>query len=142
MYKRQIYVDPDIYKLEQQQIFAKSWLMVGHESQIPNPGDFVESYMGEDSVIMVRDMNGKVNVLLNTCRHRGNKVCRAEAGNTNTWLCQYHGWTYDTTGAFVGAPHFEEIYKNDIDPSECCLLYTSDQWGCRVGEHQLVVLDY
>jgi phenylpropionate dioxygenase-like ring-hydroxylating dioxygenase large terminal subunit len=121
---RRLYSDPDIYRLEQERIFARSWIVVGHESQIPAPGDFVESFMGEESVIVTRDLEGQVHVLLNTCRHRGNKVCRAEVGNTNTFLCQYHGWTYDIEGKFVGAPFFESVYQNDIDPAE---------WGLKAA---------
>ena len=81
--------------------------------------------MGEEAVIVTRDLEGRVHVLLNTCRHRGNKVCRAEVGNTNTFLCQYHGWTFDIEGKFVGAPFFESVYQNDIDPAE---------WGLQAAQ--------
>lgn len=120
MVDRRIYSDPEIYQLELERVFARSWLPIGHESLIPKPGDFFESYMGEESVIMIRNLDGEVRVLLNSCRHRGNKVCRAEMGNANTFLCQYHGWTYDTDGKFVGAPRFEELYEGHFE---------KDKWG-------------
>ena len=73
---REIFCNQDIYDQEMEQIFARSWLFVGHESQIPRPGDFVLSRMGEEAVIVTRDRQNRVHVLLNSCRHRGNMVCR------------------------------------------------------------------
>ena len=73
---REIFVSPDVYREEQEKLFARAWLFVGHESQIPNPGDFFVSRMGEESVILCRDTQGAVHVFLNSCRHRGMKVCR------------------------------------------------------------------
>ena len=64
---REIFVDRDIYRQEQEQIFARAWLFVGHECQVPNPDDFFVSRMGEESVILTRDRQGKLHVLLNTC---------------------------------------------------------------------------
>lgn len=144
---RRIYTDPGIYRLEQQRVFAKSWLVVGHETQIPDPGDFMESYMGEESVIVSRNRDGEVRVMLNSCRHRGNKVCRAEAGNATSFMCPYHGWTYDSNGAFVTSPQFDEIYRDSVDRADWGLL------RARVGiykglifatfnESQVPLLDY
>ncbi|MBM4298147.1 MAG: Rieske 2Fe-2S domain-containing protein [Deltaproteobacteria bacterium] len=95
---REAYVNPDIYQQELEQIFARAWLFVGHESLVPNPGDFFQSRMGEESVILVRDHRGKLHVFLNTCRHRGMKVCRYDEGNARLFTCPFHGWSYDTDG--------------------------------------------
>jgi phenylpropionate dioxygenase-like ring-hydroxylating dioxygenase large terminal subunit len=95
---REIFVNDDIYAQEQERVFARSWLFVGHESQIPNPGDFFVSRMGEESVILCRDRGGAVHVFLNSCRHRGMKVCRYDDGNTTVFTCPYHGWSYGTDG--------------------------------------------
>jgi 3-phenylpropionate/trans-cinnamate dioxygenase subunit alpha len=133
MVDRRIYSDPEVYQLELERVFARSWLPIGHESLIPKPGDFLESYMGEESVILVRNRDGELRVLLNSCRHRGNKVCRAEMGNANTFLCQYHGWTYDTDGKFVGAPRFEELYEG---------YFEKEKWGlpqARVASYKGLV---
>ena len=107
---RQIFTDEAIYQLELERIFARAWNFVAHESQIRNPGDFFLNYIGEDRVIVVRDKEGAVQVLLNTCRHRGNAVCRAEEGHATSFMCTYHGWTYDLKGALVGVPGFKEVY--------------------------------
>src|SRR5262245_820078 len=71
---RNIFSDEQIYQQELEHIFSRAWLFLCHESQIPNAGDFFLNYMGEDRVIVVRDKAGGLNVLLNTCRHRGNAV--------------------------------------------------------------------
>src|SRR5215208_2861369 len=104
---RRMFFDPEIYQLELERIFARSWLFMCHESQIPNPGDFFMSFIGEDRVIVVRDNDGGVQVLVNSCRHRGNAVCRAEEGQATSFMCTYHGWTYDLKGALVGVPGFK-----------------------------------
>jgi phenylpropionate dioxygenase-like ring-hydroxylating dioxygenase large terminal subunit len=115
---REIFVNDDIYAEEQTRVFARSWLFVGHESQIPNPGDFFVSCMGEESVILCRDRAGQVHVFLNSCRHRGMKVCRYDDGNTTVFTCPYHGWSYGTDGALVGVPYFREAYRSELDKSK------------------------
>jgi phenylpropionate dioxygenase-like ring-hydroxylating dioxygenase large terminal subunit len=112
---RRIYHDPDIYQMEMEQIFARAWLFMCHESQIPNPGDFFLNFMGEDRVIIVRNNEGGINVLVNSCRHRGNAVCRADEGHATSFMCTYHGWTYDLKGALVGVPGFKEVYHEELD---------------------------
>src|SRR5437763_17132382 len=77
-----IFLNQDIYDQELEQIFARAWLFVRHDSQIPNAGDYVLGRMGEETVIVVRDNEQKVHIFLNRCRHRGNRVCRYDEGNT------------------------------------------------------------
>src|SRR5713101_5038272 len=81
---RRIYGDVEIYKAELEHIFARAWNFMAHDSQVPHPGDFFQTYIGEDRVIVVRDKGGNPQVLLNTCRHRGNAVCRAEEGHATS----------------------------------------------------------
>jgi nitrite reductase/ring-hydroxylating ferredoxin subunit len=124
---RELFVNEEIYAQEQERIFARSWLFVGHESQIPRPGDYFVSGMGEESVILARDQGQKIHVFLNTCRHRGMKVCRYDEGNTAVFTCPYHGWSYATDGRLVGVPLFKESYQQQLDKSEWGLVEVP-QW--------------
>ncbi|WP_424137879.1 aromatic ring-hydroxylating oxygenase subunit alpha [Roseomonas chloroacetimidivorans] len=119
---RDIFVDPRVYQLELEKLFTRAWLFVGHESQIPNPGDFFTSRMGEESVILCRDKKGEVHVFLNSCRHRGMKVCRYEQGNTSLFTCPYHSWTYATDGKLQGVPLYKSLYDGVLDRSEHSLI--------------------
>ncbi|NIJ09223.1 phenylpropionate dioxygenase-like ring-hydroxylating dioxygenase large terminal subunit [Sphingomonas vulcanisoli] len=123
---RSIFSDEEIYKLELERIFARGWNFMCHESQIPKPGDFFLSFIGDDSVIATRDKTGKLQVFLNTCRHRGNAVCRAEQGHTKSFLCTYHGWTYGLDGKLIGVPGYKDFYHEDLDRS---------QWGLVAAPH-------
>ncbi len=116
-----IYSDPEIYRLELERIFTRCWVFLGHETEIPNPGDYVHRYIGEDPWILVRDDADQVRVLFDSCRHRGTQVCRADMGNTSHFRCPYHGWTYNNSGALVGIPNRKEAYGG-LDPHEWGLL--------------------
>src|SRR6059036_1297331 len=115
---REIFVNDEIYQQELERVFTRAWLHVGHESQIPKPGDYFVSSMGEESVILCRDRAGKVHVFLNSCRHRGMKVCRYDEGNTPVFTCPYHGWSYGTDGRLVGVPYFRECYGEQLDKAD------------------------
>ena len=100
-----MFSDPEIHQLEQERIFTRCWLYIGHESQIPNRGDFIPGFMGEEPVIVCCDANGQIRVFLNTCRHRGMLVCRVEEVNAKFFRCPYHGWTYDLQGKLTRGTH-------------------------------------
>src|SRR5438045_8308612 len=133
---REIFVNEAIYQEELERLFVRAWLFVGHESQIPKPGDFVVSGMGEESVILCRDRAGEVHVFLNSCRHRGMKVCRYDEGNTAVFTCPYHGWSYGNDGRLVGVPYFREAYHSQLDRTQWGLVevaqlarYKSSVWA-------------
>lgn len=115
---RRIYSDPEIYELEMERIFTRAWLFLCHESQIREPGDFFEAVMGRDNVLVVRQKDGSIKGLLNSCAHRGNAVCRAEEGNVKSFLCTYHGWSYGIDGRLLGVPGYKTFYLGDLDKSQ------------------------
>lgn len=96
------YTDPAIFELEIDRIFHRSWVYVGHESEVREAGDFQARPIGRVPVIMVRGKDKQVRVLVNRCRHRGAQVVETESGNTRMFRCWYHGWTYELTGDLAG----------------------------------------
>src|SRR5207237_9315220 len=95
---------PEILALERERIFDRCWLYVGHESEIPGPGDYRRRTVANRSVIFARGSDGVIRTLLNTCMHRGARVCRQDEGNARTFQCFYHAWTFDNRGELVGVP--------------------------------------
>jgi phenylpropionate dioxygenase-like ring-hydroxylating dioxygenase large terminal subunit len=106
--------DPEIYDLELQRLFGRAWTLLAHETEVPRAGDYVTRYIGADPVIVVRDPQRGLQVMLNVCSHRGMKVCRVEVGNDRQFRCPYHGWIFKTDGAFVGAPIAKEHMHGDV----------------------------
>jgi nitrite reductase/ring-hydroxylating ferredoxin subunit len=115
---RKIFSDEAIFEREIDEIFGRAWQFLCHETQIPKAGDFFETPVGRDNVLTVRQKDGSIRALLNTCTHRGNAVCRAEEGNTKFFMCTYHGWSFDLGGNLIGVPDMELFYKNDLDKSK------------------------
>ncbi|MDQ2959475.1 MAG: Rieske 2Fe-2S domain-containing protein [Candidatus Dormibacteraeota bacterium] len=112
---RRIYNDEGVHHAELERIFRRTWLFVAHESEIPEPGDYVTRRLGLDPVIVSRDEAGQIRVLLNTCRHRGTRLCRADRGNTSHFRCSYHGWTYANNGDLRGVTFQREVFGGDFD---------------------------
>lgn len=109
-----LYYDPAIFQDEIEKIWRREWLYVAHESEIPEPGDYVTRRMGLDPVIVARDEDGGVNLMLNRCTHRGNTVCQSERGNSHAFRCAYHGWTFNNRGELVGVPYaagYDESFR-------------------------------
>jgi fatty-acyl-CoA synthase len=99
-----LYTDPAIFQTELERIWYRTWVFVGHVSEIPEPGDYVVKSIGPQPVVMTRDKQGEVHMVLNRCSHRGNLVCDAPRGNSNAFRCPYHGWTFSNTGKLLGFP--------------------------------------
>lgn len=114
---RRIFSDPTVYSQEMRRIFARSWLFIAHEDQFKKPGDFFQTYMGEDPVIACMNKKKEIRVLLNNCRHRGARVCRADMGQTKNFSCTYHGWTFDLDGKLINVPA-QESYASDFNPAD------------------------
>jgi phenylpropionate dioxygenase-like ring-hydroxylating dioxygenase large terminal subunit len=119
---RQIFSDKEIYEEELERVFTRAWLMVGHESLVPKPGDFFTSRMGSESVILTRDKKNKIHVFLNSCRHRGMKVCQYDHGNTQLFTCPYHSWSFTTEGKLFGVPQYKNLYEGNMNKDEWSLI--------------------
>lgn len=102
--QRQAYVCNDLWKQELKQIFDRSWLYAGHESELPEPGSFQSRKVGGRPVILARTEQNEIHAFLNACAHRGASVCNEASGKTKRFSCPYHGWSYSTEGKLVGLP--------------------------------------
>lgn len=101
---RKIYVDPDVFQIEMEKIFGKVWVYVGHDSLVPNFGDYYCTTMAGQPVVLSRDDDGSVHVLYNRCGHRGAKVLSKQRGNAKVFSCMYHGWGFRPNGKLAGVP--------------------------------------
>jgi phenylpropionate dioxygenase-like ring-hydroxylating dioxygenase large terminal subunit len=99
-----LYTDPAVFEAELERIWYRIWVYVGHVSEVPHPNDFVLKSIGPQPVIMTRDREGTVRLLLNRCSHRANQVCAVERGSARTFRCPYHGWTFSNDGSLLGYP--------------------------------------
>src|SRR5258706_353065 len=109
-----LYHDPAIHQRELRDIFSKMWLCVGREEDIEKPGDFLTRTVGRESVIVVRDADGRINAFHNVCRHRGSRLVTEPSGSVlKNFLCPYHAWTYGLDGGLRVAPHMEEARNFD-----------------------------
>ncbi|MBW2695083.1 MAG: aromatic ring-hydroxylating dioxygenase subunit alpha [Deltaproteobacteria bacterium] len=97
------YRDAEIYEREIERIFLKTWLYVGHDSQIPKAGDYFLFEIADESVIITRDKGGDIHALVNVCRHRGSRVCLESKGSQRVLVCPYHAWSYDLSGRLRSA---------------------------------------
>jgi len=113
-----IYNDEALYELELERVFARSWILLGHESHVPNTGDFLNTYIGEDPVILVRQKDASLRVFLNQCHHRGMKLSRDDAGNAKAFVCTYHGWAHDISGQLIDIPFEKEGHCEPLDKSK------------------------
>ena len=112
-----VFTSEDVFEMEIDRIFHNWWVFVGHESEVPKPGDYKRKSIGRQEVIMSRTKDGEVRLLMNRCRHRGAIVCSREEGNAKFFRCPFHGWTYRNNGDLVGVP-FPGAYGKDFDKSQ------------------------
>ncbi|MFS3135377.1 aromatic ring-hydroxylating oxygenase subunit alpha [Gluconacetobacter sacchari] len=124
-----IYNDPALFDMEMDRIFMHNWIWVAHRSEIPEPGDFITTFVGPHPVIVSRDRKGTVHVMLNRCRHRAATVCEQHKGHTASFVCPYHGWAYGLDGALRGVPH-QNGYGDDLDKASLPLV------NLRVADYQ------
>ena len=103
------FVSPGVFALEQEKIFSSHWLLAGHQSQIPEPGDYFLLSVGSESLIITHDQRSTIRGFYNVCRHRGTRLCETATGHLSAIQCPYHAWTYALDGRLIGAPHMDEV---------------------------------
>ena len=103
------FVSPEMFAKEQAEIFAKEWLLVGHQNQLKKSGDFFLATIAGESLIVVRDQKSEVRAFYNVCRHRGTRLKEEACGHSSTIQCPYHAWTYALDGRLIGAPHMDDV---------------------------------
>jgi benzoate/toluate 1,2-dioxygenase subunit alpha len=102
---RDVYIDPGIFQLEMERLWARTWIYVGHTSQVPAPGDFITCDIASVPGLMIRQPDGSVRVLRNRCAHKGAKIVADWSGNAGRFLrCPYHNWSYRTDGSIAAIP--------------------------------------
>lgn len=99
-----VYLSREIFDDEMEKIFRREWIYVGHDSEVAAPGEYCLRWIGPHSVIMVRGSDRKLRILLNSCRHRANALCKTGHGKVQNFFCPYHGWTYSTQGDLIAVP--------------------------------------
>ena len=102
------FISPTIFAKEQDKIFSRQWVLVGHQSQIAEAGDYFTAEVAGESLIIVRDKHGAIHGFYNVCRHRGSRLIENRNGQCASIQCPYHAWTYALNGRLVGAPHMDE----------------------------------
>src|SRR4051812_14090518 len=125
-----IYTSQAVFDAEMERIFHRTWVCVGHASEIPNPGDFRVTRIGLQSVIMVRGADDEVRVLMNRCRHRGVSLTESETGSQKNFVCPYHGWAYSNTGALISVPD-SEGYGPEWRFGDFGMTPAPRFWACR-----------
>jgi len=122
----EFYTSPKFLEIETEEVLRREWMCVGHVGELRNPGDFFTTELLGEELLVVRDSDGVVRILSNVCRHRGNRVAEG-SGNARKFICQYHTWTYDTTGALKAAPMMRK--QPSFDQSKCGLPeFASEIW--------------
>jgi len=110
------YLSPEMFQLERRAIFSRKWLLLTHQSRIPNPGDFVRFELADFDIVITRDRQSKVNAFHNVCRHRAYSVVEKPEGNAKILSCRYHGWSYGLNGSLAKAPKYDTL--SDFDKNQ------------------------
>ena len=122
------YYSPEIYELEKERVFFRSWFCIGREEQIPNAGDFLTEEVAGESLIATRTREGELRVFYNVCSHRGTKICERRSGHVNRqFVCPYHAWSYGLDGRLLKMPNVRNA--DSIDREKYGLKSVSvDSW--------------
>ena len=120
------YLDPGVLHEEYRKVFGRTWQLVGHVDQIPDPGSYFPTVIAEEPVLITRDREGTVHAMSNVCRHRAGPVVW-NAGKKPVLQCGYHGWTYSLDGKLQGTPEFDGVQNFDRG-SVCLPQFRLEMW--------------
>nr|WP_255520454.1 Rieske 2Fe-2S domain-containing protein [Corynebacterium marambiense] len=101
-----------------EQVWQRTWVFLAHDSMLPKKGSYLQTYIGEDPIVVVRQKDNSIRAFLNQCRHRGMRICRADRGLSKGFMCSFHGWAYDLAGNLIDIPHEDTAYPQGIDKSK------------------------
>jgi Rieske 2Fe-2S family protein len=107
--EQKYFVSPEIFARERERIFARQWVLVGHQSQLAEAGDFLLAAVAEESFVVIRDQRSVIRGFYNVCRHRGARLKEDACGHASAIQCPYHAWTYALDGQLIGAPHMDQV---------------------------------
>lgn len=113
--------DPDIFKLEEEKVFGKTWQFLAHESELKEVGSYVTRQMVNDPILLVKDASGEFKAYLNSCTHRGSKLCTEDRGCKKTFTCPYHGWSFNLDGDLIGIVAGNKVYGQEMNKTDWAL---------------------
>ncbi|GEO25014.1 hydrogenase [Alicyclobacillus acidoterrestris] len=114
--------DADIFQMEIDKIFGTTWNYLGHVSELHEPGSYVTRWIANDPILLTKNKDGEIQAFLNSCTHRGAKLCTTDYGNSKAFTCPYHGWTYDSDGQLIGVTAGNKVYGKEM---------VRDEWALR-----------
>ena len=128
---RDVYIDEEVFHLEMEHLFANTWVYVGHDSQVPNPGDYFGTTVGTQPILMVRHTDNTVKVLHNRCPHKGTRITTESCGNAGKFFrCPYHAWSFRTDGSLLAIP-LKKGYRAHFDCNQAAV--GADEYDAGVG---------
>jgi benzoate/toluate 1,2-dioxygenase alpha subunit len=98
---RRAFTDPEIFEAEMKYIFEGNWIYAAHESQLEKANDFYTLHAGRQPVVLVRSKQGTIDGFINSCTHRGARLCRSKRGNKAVFTCPFHGWSFRSSGELL-----------------------------------------
>lgn len=124
------YFDPDFFALETEQLWSRVWQMACRLEEIPEPNDFVEYRILDQSIVVVRTEDGGVTAFQNTCRHRGVQLADGTGNCAAGFTCPFHGWRYGPDGTNTGIPRRKTFADHNLEPADVDLVpVRSGVWG-------------
>jgi Rieske 2Fe-2S family protein len=105
------YTDADLYEFDVSAVFSRSWVMIGIEAELPEPGSAMAVTIGRNPVVVVRGRDGVIRGFHNTCRHRGSQICADGHSRSIKLMCPYHKWTNELDGSLIGAPRMPPDFR-------------------------------